>query len=85
MTGQNIVFSELTDSLLPDLIDAIAKIGHETGAHNQDILDLELWKWQYEDQPTGTSYTYIARHDGLRAAIRLCLKPLISFARIICK
>jgi len=64
MASQNIVFSELTDSDLPDLIDAIAKIGHETGAHNQDILDLELWKWQYEDLPTGTSYTYIARHDG---------------------
>ena len=64
MTGPDIVFSELADGDLPDLIDAIAEIGRETGAHNREIMDLDLWKWQYEDLPTGQSHTYIARHEG---------------------
>jgi GNAT superfamily N-acetyltransferase len=64
MAEQEIAFSELTSGDLPDLIDAIAEIGRETDAHNQDILDVELWKWQYQALPTRTSYTYIARHNG---------------------
>jgi GNAT superfamily N-acetyltransferase len=64
MAAPEITFSELADGDLPDLIDAIARIGRETVSHNQDIPDLELWNWQYKDLPTRTSYTYVASHDG---------------------
>lgn len=64
MASPEITFSELGNSDLPNLIEAIARIGRETGSHNQDIPDQELWNWQYKELPTGTSYIYVASHDG---------------------
>jgi len=64
MTDRDFVFSELADSDIPDLVDLIAETGRETGAHNRDIMNLELWRWQYKDLPTGASYVYLAKHNG---------------------
>ncbi len=64
MTDQDLVFCELADSDIPDLVEAIAAIGREIGAHNQDILNLELWRWQYKALPTGASHVYLAKHHG---------------------
>jgi ribosomal protein S18 acetylase RimI-like enzyme len=61
MAEGELVFSELEPTDVPALVDAIAAIGEETGAHNQDALSFAAWRWQYQQLPTGTSFVYIVK------------------------
>ena len=74
MAGRSIVFSELVDSDLPDLIDGIAEIGRETGGPSRwsgpaPADTLRLVPKEVHDAESVCSQRLATRLDCLRRSL----------------
>lgn len=60
----DLVFSELRQEQIPELIARIREIMLESEAHNTASFSREWWEWQYQALPTGEAHTYVVIQDG---------------------
>jgi hypothetical protein len=56
--------SRIEDADNAELVELMAAVLHETGAHNAGRFDAELWAWRYRRLPTGETRVYGLYDEG---------------------